>query len=314
MIYVLSAAVRFHAKPLTETALRSAPRLNSKARDLAAELRRLEAKDIKKQLHVNDSLAKEYEKFLGNFEAKRPVPVCCLYDSPLFRSFDAQSLESDDAEWANDHVRIFSGLYGLLRPFDEIQALSLPVSLNTKLTNSKGKFLRDYWRDHIQKEMAESLKRMPMPVIINLASDEDSNEALQLDRLPEYSKVHSVDFRMPSKEEAAEAKGEFLRWALETRCMTVEDLLEFKGAEDGEEEPSAYRISPKSKKEDTIIFEPAISEGAGGDISRQLRESGMSKRAFVKANASGKERYKRTEINKAMIKENKRKRASHAVY
>ncbi|CAK0872056.1 unnamed protein product, partial [Prorocentrum cordatum] len=136
MIIALSAALRFHSKPIAECAVTSAPRLGAKAKALVAELRRLEAKDIKKQLHVNEALAKQYEKGLSEFEKQQPVPACSLYDSALFAAFDATSFEQE-RRGATGHVRIFSGLYGLLRPFDQIQALSLPVGLNTKLKNSK---------------------------------------------------------------------------------------------------------------------------------------------------------------------------------
>lgn len=313
MLFVLSAAGRFHAKPAAECALRSMPRLQHKARALAAELKRLQAKDIKKQLHVNDALAKQYEKFLGNFEGQSPVAACSLYDSPFWKGLDAASFDKDDAEWTNDYVRVFSGLYGLLRPFDEIQPLSLPVVLNTKLKNSKGNFLRDYWREPITKELQDGLKHLPMPVIVNLASEEDS-QVLDLSTLPEGTNLATVDFKMVKKGEAAEAKGEFLRWALENRCMTVEDLLEFRGLVE-EDEEATFKLSPKASKGNTIVFEENIGEGSDGGWSRKLAESGKGKAAFIKEVAGGKKtKYMRTEINKAFAKESKQRRKAHAVY
>lgn len=314
MLFVISSAVRFHAKPATDAALRSVPRLQQKARVLASELKRLQAKDIKKQLHVNDALAKQYEKFLGNFEGQAPVAACCLYDSPFWKGLDAASFEQDDAYWANDYVRVFSGLYGLLRPFDEIQPLSLPVMLGTKLKNSKGNFLRDYWREPINFELQDALKNLPMPVIVNLASEEDS-VVLDPDGLPEGTHIATVDFKLVKKGEAAEAKGEFLRWALDNRCMTVEDLLEFKGLVEDDEE-ATFKLSPKLSKGDTIVFEENIGEGSsGGGWSKKLAESGKGKQAFIKEVAGGKKnKYLRTEINKAFAKESKQRRKGHAVY
>merc|ERR1712046_57143 len=96
---------------------------------------------------------------LARFESKSPVPAALLYNSPVFETLDAATLDEEDAKWANSQMRIFSGLYGLLRPFDEIQPLGLPVSLGTKLTTSKGKFLRDFWKDAIAKELEETLKK-----------------------------------------------------------------------------------------------------------------------------------------------------------
>lgn len=314
MLFLVSAALRFHLKPTAECAVRSTPRLASKAKALAQELRKLEAKDIKKQLHVNDALAKEYATHLGSFEAQKPVPACALYDSRLWQALNAASFDQEDAEWANAHVRVLSGLYGVLRPFDEIQPLGLPVALHTKLTTSKGKFLRDYWKETLRKELADSLQRLPMPVIINLALEEDTLEILGEDVLPESTRVATVEFKTIEKEDAAEAKGEFLRWALESRCMNVEDLLQFRGLVD-EGEEATYRVSPKAaSSKDGLVFEEAIGEGSSGGWTKKLAESGMSKNAFIKEFASSKDRYKRTEINKAFVKENKKNRKHTAVF
>jgi len=312
MIFALTGAVRFHAKPVTGVACRSTPRLATPAKALTAELKRLEAKDIKKQLHVNDNLAKQYEKNLGNFAAHQPVAAASLYDSPLFNALDAPSLAVDDASWANQYIRIFSGLYGLLRPFDEIQPVSLPVSLGTKLTTSKGKFLRDFWRAHVTKQMEDSVRGCPLPVIINLSTEDELN-ALDMDKLPTGTHVQSVQFHATDKNEAAANMGEFVRWAMLNKCMQVEDLLEFRGLID-DDEPAAFRLSPKRSKPDLIVFEANTNEGAGGSWKKNLVESGLSKHAFVKSEASGKNRYKRSEMNKALAKEDKKRRKNAAVY
>ena len=93
----------------------------------------------------------------------------------------------------------------------------------------------------------------------------------------------------------------------------VEDLLEFRGLVD-DDEPAAFRLSPKRSKPDLIVFEANINEGAGGSWKKNLVESGLSKHAFVKSEASGKNRFKRSEINKALAKEDKKRRKNAAVY
>lgn len=314
MIFALSAAVRFHAKPATEVAARSIPRLAPKARVLAAELKRLEAREIKKQLHVNAALAKEYEKNIGNFEKHRPVPASCLYDAPLYNSLDCGSMDRHDAEWANRYVRIFSGLYGLVRPFDQIAPLSLPVTLGTKLKTTKGKFLRDFWREPLAQEMEESLKRCPMPVIVYCGAAHEDEAVLTPDLLPEGTRVTRVEFKIPGRESAAESMGEFVRWALQSRCMTFEELLEFRGLED--DGPDSYRLSPKNKSEDLIVFEEAVADGGDAGWRRQLAESGKGKKAFMKeAAGTRKTRHLRTEISKAFKKDPRRqKRKRSAIY
>jgi len=301
--------VKFHAKPVVEVALKSAPRLGQKTKLLAAELRRLDAKDIKKQLHVNDALAKQYHEQLGKFEAQNPVQACCLYDSQLYKGLDASNFDEDDASWANKHVRIFSGLYGLLRPFDAIAPLSLPVALGTKLKNSKGNFLRDYWSDSVAKELEDGLNSLPLPVMINCAAEEDG-ASYAIERLPEGTIITNIEMKMADRQAAAEATGEFIRWALETRCQTVEELLEYRGSVE-EDEPATMRISPKASGKNTIVFEP--NKGDAG-IGQKIADSGKSKRAFIKENASGKNKYMRTEINKSLKGDQKKAKKQYAVH
>mmetsp|Transcript_102673 Transcript_102673/g.203832 ORF Transcript_102673/g.203832 Transcript_102673/m.203832 type:complete len:317 (-) Transcript_102673:131-1081(-) len=316
MLFLLSGAVRFHAKPALECAVQSTPRLRLKAKGLAQELQRLQAKDVKKQLHVNEALAQQYVKHLAEFEKQAPVPACCLYDTPLWNALHGSSLDEDDANWANSYIRIFSGLYGLIRPFDAIQPLSLPVSLGTKLTNSKGKFLRDYWADPLAAELEDALKELPLPVIINCSVNEEDAASIDTEKLPAGTHVTTVNFKINDKEAAGIALGEFVRWAMETRAMTTEELLEFKGLISDEGEPIGrpYRVNPKASNETTIVFEQKRADATDGGWSRKLADFDGSRSKFVREVASGKDRYKRTEINKALRKQDKKKKAGTAVY
>eukprot|EP00927_Polykrikos_kofoidii_P055157 TRINITY_DN49446_c0_g1_i1.p1 TRINITY_DN49446_c0_g1~~TRINITY_DN49446_c0_g1_i1.p1 ORF type:complete len:311 (-),score=66.75 TRINITY_DN49446_c0_g1_i1:83-1015(-) len=310
MLFVLSAASKFHAKPFTDVAVRSVPRLAGKAKVLAGELRNLQAKDLKKQLHVNDALAKEYESFLSNFEKQTPVPACCLYDSAIFDGLDLANLDEDDAQWANRHVRIYSGLYGLVRPFDLLQPLSLPVTLGTKLANSKGKFLRDYWREGVTKELYDGLERLPMPVMVDCSSKEDG-DVFDEDNLPDGTTITNIEFNIADKRAKGEAMGEFVRWALETRCQIVGELLEFRGLVE-EDDTATFRVSPKSKDKDTITFEENLGEGAGG-WRKKVMDSGLTRGGFEKEFLKGKNKYLRSDYKKAMSKD-KRVKSKVAVY
>lgn len=300
MIFAVSAASKFVSSP-SRCALQSNPRLGAKAKLLAAELKSIAPKEIRKQLHVNDALAQEYQKHLSNFESKTPVPACSLYDSSFFRGFGAVGYDKEDAEWANRHVRVFSGLYGLLRPFDVIQPLSLPVTLSTKLKNSKGNHLRDYWRDVIAQELTDALKSCPIPVLINCAHEQDG-EIINPDELPEHTRIVDVRFKMNN----TKATGQFVRWALENRCYTVEELLEFQGPNDD----GTIRIDPKESRDNIIMFEEATADGGDDAWGRKFSESGMSKTAFIKEKSSGKNKYRRAEINKTLAKEEKRKKSN----
>ncbi|CAE7358764.1 unnamed protein product, partial [Symbiodinium sp. CCMP2456] len=137
------------------------------------------------------------------------------------------------------------------------------------------------------------------------------------DKLPEGARVVKVDFKISRKEEALAAKGELLRWMMQNRCMTVEELLEFKGLEaDDDEEMTAYRLHKNQPNPDVLVFEEDRGEGGDGGWNKKFQEFGGSKVKFVKEFATGKDKYRRGEIKKALEKDEKkqRKKGSAAFY
>jgi len=188
----------------------------------------------------------------------------------------------------------------------------MPVSLSTKLANSKGKFLRDYWREPIATELERGLKECPVPTIVNLAKEEDA-AIMDLSLLPEGTRILRVDFGK-GKGDVGESRGEFLRWALENRCMSVDDLLEYRGLV-GEGAPATHRVSLKNKDPNVIMFEEATQDGGGDNWRKKFGESGKSKGAFMKEVAGSKKtKYKTTEIKKALIKDKRQSRKKNQVF
>merc|ERR1711920_1121661 len=141
---------------------------------------------------------------------------------------------------------------------------------------------------------------------------------LDTDNLMEGTRIASVDFKMPDKDASAEARGEFVRWMIESRCFTVEELLEFKGLDADESGSASIRVHPKASSVDAIVFEPNVTDGGDGGWGRRLAEFEGGKKAFVRQEASGKNKYKRSELNKAMVKNEakskKKARQQYAVH
>mmetsp|Transcript_16323 Transcript_16323/g.37664 ORF Transcript_16323/g.37664 Transcript_16323/m.37664 type:complete len:312 (+) Transcript_16323:27-962(+) len=302
MLFVFSAPLRLAAKPAGKCVARSQPRLGSHVKALISELKNLEANSIKKQLHVNDTLAKAYEKNLATIESTHPAPACALFDSNFYSALDMASYTPDDADWAHEYVRILSGFYGILRPYDSIHTGSLPVTLSTKLSTSRGKNLRAFWKDAILKELSEDLRACPMPVIIDCTTEEDK-EIFELDKLPQGTSIHSVEFKVGDNKLNLEAQGEFVRWALENRCMTIQELVEYRGYVN-DDDPATFQLNASASKDNLMVFEEAGSNQKSW--SRQLKDSGLSKGAFMKEVAGGKNRYKREELKKALGKDRRK--------
>ncbi|CAK0885401.1 unnamed protein product, partial [Prorocentrum cordatum] len=115
-----------------------------------------------------------------------------------------------------------------------------------------------------------------------------------------------VTFKMIDKSRSEEARGEFVRWALQERCMSVEELLEYPGLiEEGEE--ATMQLNPKLSGEDSLVFEEKVSLRRRRWLEGEDGGFGGSRKAFVKEHASGKQRHKRTEINKSLAKESKKR-------
>merc|ERR1711865_1000236 len=96
---------------------------------------------------------------------------------------------------------------------------------------------------------------------------------------------------------------------MENQCHSVDELLEYQGLV-AEGEAGSYRVCPKLSKGNSIVFEENIGEGGDGGWSKAFSESGKGKRAFIKEFASGKDRHKRGDFNKAMARDTKQKRKS----
>merc|ERR1719195_366309 len=141
--------------------------------------------------------------------------------------------------------------------------------------------------------------------------------AVETEKLPAGTQVTTVTFKINDKEAAGTALGEFVRWAMETRAMTTEELLEFKGLIDDEGDPigTQYRVNPKASNESKIVFEQRRGDATDGGWNRKLADFDGSRSKFIREVASGKDRYKRGEINKALRKEvSKKRKANSAVY
>ncbi len=86
------------------------------------------------------------------------------------RGLEAASLDADELAWAQEHLRILSGLYGLLRPLDAIQPYRL--EMGSRLKTRRGKSLYDYWRDSLSKALNTQAQRVGTDVLVNCASQE----------------------------------------------------------------------------------------------------------------------------------------------
>lgn len=137
-------------------------------------LKKKSPNDIKKLMKVSDKIATlnvdRYQNFKTPFNLKNAKQAMYAFRGDVYTGLDADSFNEKEIAFAQDHLRILSGLYGLLRPLDLMQPYRL--EMGTKLSNGHGKNLYEFWDDKITKVINKDLKATGSKAIINLASME----------------------------------------------------------------------------------------------------------------------------------------------
>lgn len=139
---------------------------------LVKTARNLPLKGLKSLMGLSDDLARlnrdRYRDWDQTAEDKRPAALAFAGDT--YTGLDAGSLEPEEMAWAQEHLRILSGLYGLLRPLDAIQPYRL--EMGSKLKTRRGGSLYDYWGDALSKALNTQAETLGTEVLVNCASQE----------------------------------------------------------------------------------------------------------------------------------------------
>lgn len=130
--------------------------------------------DIASLMHLSDALANlnvaRYQAWRPKFTAKNAKQAVLAFNGDVYEGLDAKTFKPKDLAWAQDHVAILSGLYGVLRPLDLMQPYRL--EMGTSLPNAQGHNLYQFWGAQIANYLNERLVGEREPIIVNLASQE----------------------------------------------------------------------------------------------------------------------------------------------
>ncbi len=141
---------------------------------LIKELKKINSKQLQELMAVSENIARlnvdRYKSFTTPFTAKNAKQAIFAFKGDVYSGLDLEKFTEDDYAYAQDHLRILSGLYGCLRPLDLIQPYRL--EMKTRLKNDRGENLYQFWGDHITKSLNKELKKQKEPVLVNLASNE----------------------------------------------------------------------------------------------------------------------------------------------
>lgn len=174
MLTVISPAKTLDYESPLPTAAHSHPGYLEDSAELIAELRKLSPPQVSELMSISDKLgALNFGRYLDwqpNFSPDNARPAVLAFKGDVYTGLEAESLSEDDLNWSQQHLRILSGLYGLLRPLDLMQPYRL--EMGTKLANPRGKDLYQFWGSKITEGLNRELAGMKTPVLINLASNE----------------------------------------------------------------------------------------------------------------------------------------------
>lgn len=174
MIFLLSPAKSLDFDtPLGEVAL-SKPLFVKQSAELIALLREKSPAQIAELMDLSDNLALlnvlRYQSWRPKFTAKNSRPAVFAFNGNVYAGLDVRSLAPPQLNWLQDHLCILSGLYGVLRPLDSMQAYRL--EMGTALENAKGNNLYEFWGTLISDYLNRRLRDQVAPVLVNLASRE----------------------------------------------------------------------------------------------------------------------------------------------
>ena len=141
---------------------------------LIKELRKIKAAKLQELMDVSSNIAElnvgRYQAFKTPFTIKNARQAIFAFKGDVYGAIDVEHFSAEDFDYAQDHLRILSGLYGCLRPLDLIQPYRL--EMKTRLKNPRGDNLYQFWGEEITNSLNKALKKQQQPVLVNLASNE----------------------------------------------------------------------------------------------------------------------------------------------
>jgi len=252
MITLLSPAKTLDYESIERVEELTIPQFALDSNRLIRILKKKSVAEIKSLMHLSDDLAKlnrnRYRIFQKDYTDINSKSAITAFKGDVYIGLDAATLSDEDLKFANSHVRILSGLYGLLKPFDRMQPYRL--EMGTRLKNKKGTNLYHYWGDSISKALNKELEVQNSDVILNLASNEYFKA---VDKKKLKARIIDVDFREEENGElkfvsffAKKARGLMTRYIVKNQIDDIESLSGF--------DYENYRIAEEHSTANKLLF------------------------------------------------------------
>lgn len=252
MLILISPAKTLDYENPPSTSEYTLPSLLKYSKDLIDTCRQMTPADIASLMKVSDKIAAlnvaRFGQWHDDFSPSNAKQALFAFRGDVYTGLDADSLSNDDLKQAQQHLRILSGLYGLLRPLDLMQPYRL--EMGTSLTNSKGKNLYEFWGETITKEVNAALAEQGDDLLVNLASNEyfKSVKTKQINGqiiTPIFKDFKNGKYKVISFY-AKKARGLMTRYIIQNNVSSLEQLLAF--------DLAGYRHSESESTWNTPVF------------------------------------------------------------
>jgi len=236
MLVLVSPAKTLDYENEAGTSEHTLPKLVQHSEQLIEECRKLTPSDIASLMKVSDKIAglnaARFESWSPEFSTDNAKQAMYAFRGDVYTGLDADTLSAQSIERAQKHLRILSGLYGLLRPLDLMQPYRL--EMGTRLANAKGNNLYQFWGDLITDEVNLALSEQGDEIVVNLASNEYF-KAVKPKQLkgslitPVFKDRKNGQYKVISFF-AKRARGMMVRYILDNNIKTFSGLTEFDAA------------------------------------------------------------------------------------
>ncbi len=252
MLIVISPAKTLDYDTPAITSQYTQPDYLNDAQQLIARARKLSTDDIIQLMDVSENIAKlnveRFQQWTTPFTPKNAKQAVLAFKGDVYSGLEAETFSEADFQFAQDHLRILSGLYGLLRPLDLMQAYRL--EMGRKLDTTRGNNLYQFWGETITQGINQQMTATSSKHLINLASNEyfKSVKSKLIDGeiiTPEFKDYKNGSYKMMGVY-AKKARGMLSRFIIQNQLNDPEEIKAFN--QDG------YSFNPELSKGNTWVF------------------------------------------------------------
>ena len=255
MLFLLSPAKALDYDTPPHVARHTQPLFKRQSAELIETLKAKSPQEISSLMKLSDALSglnvARYEAWSHRFSAKNSKQAVLAFNGDVYEGLNAKTLSEAQLDWAQQHVCILSGLYGVLRPLDWMQPYRL--EMGTALATERGKNLYQFWGTQISDYLNQRAAADTSPVIVNLASQEYFKAVDRKALKPRVVTCVFEEFRGDGYKVisfmAKRARGLMVRHAVEHQLVSVEGLKGF--AAEG------YRFDAAASAQDKLVFRRA---------------------------------------------------------